>query len=275
MNVSAYIQSGVIESYVLGLATPEERAEVDQFRALYPEVEAAIQQCEENLETYCFDHAKELPESDLWGDLKRRLAEGLEGDGIESSGPVPAVPMPERNFTRSTFSWAGVAAAAAILLLVSIAGNILLYQRYHRLKDDYALAARRNDLLLAGNAAIRDTLSLVYSQVRSVALPGTRKILLNGVPGKEGEVTVYWNNNNRDVFVFTQHLPPAPKGKQYQLWALVDGKPVDAGMLENCPGYCRLKPVERADAFAITLEKEGGSPTPDLTQLYVMGKVAG
>jgi len=31
--------------------------------------------------------------------------------------------------------------------------------------------------------------------------------------------------------------------------------------------------IADADAFAITLEKKGGSPTPTLNQLYVMGKI--
>ncbi|MGE7775387.1 anti-sigma factor [Chitinophaga sp. NPDC101104] len=274
MNVSAYIQSGVIESYVLGLATPEERAEVEQYRARYPEIEAAIQKCEENLETYCFDHARPL-ENNLWDDLKHRLAESTDVADAGNIYPGTGTVVRERKLIRGVFGWGSVAAAAAILLLVSVAGNILLYQRYHRLKDDYAAVMRRNDLLLAGNSAIRDTMSRVYSHVRSVAAPGTKKILLKGVGGKEGEVTIYWNDDSHDVFVYTQFLPPAPKGKQFQLWALVDGKPVDAGMLDNCQGFCRLKPVEHADAFAITLEKEGGSPTPDLTQLYVMGNVAG
>jgi len=68
-------------------------------------------------------------------------------------------------------------------------------------------------------------------------------------------------------------LPQAPSGKQYQLWALVDGKPVDAGMIGDCNGLCRLKNIPRAQAFAITLEREGGSPTPTMDQMYVLGKV--
>jgi anti-sigma-K factor RskA len=64
-----------------------------------------------------------------------------------------------------------------------------------------------------------------------------------------------------------------PPGKQYQLWAIVDGKPVDAGMVGDCEGLCKMKVINRAEAFAITLEKEGGSSAPTLTAMYVMGKV--
>ena len=61
--------------------------------------------------------------------------------------------------------------------------------------------------------------------------------------------------------------------KQYQLWEIVNGKTVDAGMLDNCTGLCKLKNIPSAQAFAITLENKGGSPTPTMSALYVMGAV--
>ena len=74
------------------------------------------------------------------------------------------------------------------------------------------------------------------------------------------------------------NLPMPPSDKQYQLWALKDGKPIDAGVFDMKPGTdgdMHMMPVTiaEADAFAVTLEKKGGSPTPTLTQLYVMGKI--
>jgi anti-sigma-K factor RskA len=56
---------------------------------------------------------------------------------------------------------------------------------------------------------------------------------------------------------------------------MVDGKPVDAGVfdIKDGAGMVRMKNIPRAQAFAITLEKKGGSPTPSLDKLYVMGKV--
>ena len=70
-------------------------------------------------------------------------------------------------------------------------------------------------------------------------------------------------------------MPQPQAGQQYQLWAIVDGKPVDAGMVEIDPGKAlhRMKNIPKAEAFAITLEKAGGSPTPTLTAMFVMGKV--
>mgnify|MGYP003549478745 FL=1 len=34
-----------------------------------------------------------------------------------------------------------------------------------------------------------------------------------------------------------------------------------------------MKSVDKAQAFAITLEKEGGNPTPTMEEMYVMGTI--
>ncbi|HEV8079376.1 MAG TPA: anti-sigma factor, partial [Chitinophagaceae bacterium] len=72
------------------------------------------------------------------------------------------------------------------------------------------------------------------------------------------------------------NLPQTPDGKQYQLWAIVDGKPVDAGMISTEKGIYhiqKMKSFGKAEAFAITMEKKGGSPTPTMDQMIVQAKI--
>ena len=68
-------------------------------------------------------------------------------------------------------------------------------------------------------------------------------------------------------------MPVATTGKQYQLWALVDGAPVDAGVFEIDAGtpMIKMKNIPRAQAFAVTLEPSGGSLKPTMDQMYVLG----
>ncbi len=83
-----------------------------------------------------------------------------------------------------------------------------------------------------------------------------------------------WNVNTKEVYVADVSLPEVPSDKQYQLWAIVDGKPVDAGMLSDAKNLAqKMKVFEKAEMFAITLEKKGGSPTPTMEAMYVAGKV--
>ena len=93
-------------------------------------------------------------------------------------------------------------------------------------------------------------------------------------PDRSSLATVYWDTRSKDVYLMVNNLPQPETGKQYQLWAIVDNKPVDAGMLDMAKGHImvKMKNIPRAQLFAITLEQAGGSPTPK-GPMYVLGKV--
>jgi len=104
--------------------------------------------------------------------------------------------------------------------------------------------------------------------------PAIKTITLAGVEQHPKlKAHVFWNTNTTDVYLSLENLPPAPEGMQYQLWAIVDGKPVDAGVfpLDHTDQITSMNQIPKAQAFAITLETKGGNPTPNLSQLYVMG----
>ena len=102
-----------------------------------------------------------------------------------------------------------------------------------------------------------------------------KKIELTSVPGKPSALAqVIWDTNTKIVYVADVSLPNVPSDKQYQLWAIVDGKPVDAGMLTDTKNLAqKMKVFEKAEMFAITLEQKGGSPVPTMEAMYVAGKV--
>ncbi|RZK28201.1 MAG: anti-sigma factor [Hymenobacter sp.] len=70
---------------------------------------------------------------------------------------------------------------------------------------------------------------------------------------------------------------PLPPGKQYQLWALDNGKPVDAGVLTAATtagsGLQQMKDIASAQTFAMTVEPTGGSAGPTLTTMTVVGNI--
>ena len=61
MNIELYIQSGIVESYVLGLATSTEREEFDQLMPHYPELKAALSDFEYQLELFAIDNEEPPP----------------------------------------------------------------------------------------------------------------------------------------------------------------------------------------------------------------------
>jgi len=90
---------------------------------------------------------------------------------------------------------------------------------------------------------------------------------------------VLWDKDQKKGVLQLDKLPPPAPGKDYQLW-VIDPKiaqPVSAGVLAvPNDGLIRTSfhtesPVESATAFAISVEKKGGSPKPE-GQVILVGK---
>lgn len=275
MNIDNYISSGAIESYVLGLADAQEAAEVQQLSLQYPEINQAVADFEASLEMAAFGNA--TPPAAF---VKERLMFALKDEfsvPIFAKEPAKVVSLPtaEPAIVRNIKSWRNMAAASVILLVISGGFNLYYYSAYNKANEEVTALLNQKNTLTADNKTMQVKYSDIAYNFQLLSDTNIIKISMKGVAGKEANLaTVYWDSKTKDVYLIANQLPKAPTDKQYQLWALVDGKPVDAGMMSvDCNGVCKLKNILKAQAFAITLEKKGGSPTPDLTQLQVIGNV--
>jgi hypothetical protein len=93
----------------------------------------------------------------------------------------------------------------------------------------------------------------------------------------DAAITVAWSPVKKKVMIDmgTMNMPVNDKTHQYQLWALVAGKPVDLGVFDKNPDSTdmkEMKSIASADAFAVTLEPRGGSVNPTMDQMMVLGK---
>lgn len=60
MNIKSYIQSGIVEAYVFGLATPVERLEFEELLSQYPDLHEALTAFEGQVEKLAEDHAMDI-----------------------------------------------------------------------------------------------------------------------------------------------------------------------------------------------------------------------
>jgi anti-sigma-K factor RskA len=118
--------------------------------------------------------------------------------------------------------------------------------------------------------------STTSEQLKIYEDPHNKMICLMAVSDTTSLAHIYWNADNKAVFVEVNNLPMAPDSMQYQLWAIADGVPQSAGMLTidslNTTIVQKMNDISTAQAFAITLEKKGGVPLPE-GQMYVLGKI--
>ncbi|MEO6612606.1 MAG: anti-sigma factor [Chitinophagaceae bacterium] len=249
MNIQEYISSGIVESYVLGLVSDEERNEFEQLCTQYPELLQARTAFELAMEKQAMENA--LTPS---ADLKNRIFTKINSGAKE----LPVHEAPVRNL-----NWLKYAAAACfILFAASLYWNISLYNRNKSLKTNYDnTVARLNDM---------EKDIQVLQQNPSVKMASMKGLDVS----PQSYATVYWDTTSHDVYLLTNNLPLPASDKQYQLWAIFNGKPVDLGVFDIKKErlLIQARNAQGAEAFAITLEKKGGSTTPEGT-MYVMGKL--
>ncbi|MGK2864228.1 MAG: anti-sigma factor [Chitinophagaceae bacterium] len=255
MNVKDYISSGIIESYVLGVASPEEQAEVESLCKQYPEVKQARIDFEITLEQEAMQNSVAPPP-----ELKQHVFNAV----LNSEAKV--IPLNSGKEVVKT-NWLRHAVAASVLLLAgSIFFNISQYNQNKDLQANYENSVARL------NGLEKDMAMLVQN-------PNVKVAAMKGLESSPASfATVYWDTTSKDVYLLVNNLPKPANDKQYQLWALFDGKPIDVGMIEM-DSYTtqkklllQMKNVKGAQAFAITLEKKGGNPTPQ-GSMYVLGNL--
>ncbi len=272
MNVQEYISSGIVESYVLGLSSPEERTEFERMCAAYSEVQAARHAFEMQLENTLQQQKQEPPR-----ELKSRIFSRI---GMEKDEPATHLPLRKPALVPRIGFAKYVAAASLILLAGSVLLNLYLLNQYKKSIAQYKDLLATQSQVASANQALQTKLANYENALNLMKNPLMEIIKLPGVPTSPAPLslaTVYWNTETKDVYLLVNQLPKNVSDKQYQLWAIVDGKPVDAGTFDTEEGvsFVKLKTIPKAEAFAITLEKRGGSVTPTMSAMFVMGNVAG
>jgi anti-sigma-K factor RskA len=276
VNIKEYISSGIVESYVLGLADETERAEFEQVCASNEEVRAARESFELSLEREAMAGTAIPPAS-----IKQKLFTTLQINEPGESSQVKSL-LPDQRIFKQTNKWVPyLAAASVVLLIASTILNFYLFSEYKEYSERYSSLLASQTELANNNKALQTNLDNYRNSFERLKDPDMSIIKMAGtkVPGKGSPnpasvATIYWHQNTNEVFLLVNNLPQPASDKQYQLWAIVDGKPVSAGVFDSKQGDAMIKMnnISKAQAFAITLEKTGGSPSPE-GAMYVLGTI--
>jgi anti-sigma-K factor RskA len=269
LNTEEYISSGILESYVLGITTDKENAEVEQYASQYPEIATEIQIIRESLENFALSFEKEPPAG-----LRDKILDNLIAlNEVSSEETLKTIPLQSKGNT-TTLRWLTpwMAAASVVLLIASLVVNFMLYNSLQNTRERLASLENQNQQISQVLETSQRNSQELQHEIDMFKDPGMKMIMLKGTKADGVMAVVAWKIDNNQVFIVSPKLPPPPENMQYQLWAIVDGHPIDAGMLENTDKVQSLKIIKEADLFAITLEKKGGNPTPE-GEMYAKGNV--
>jgi hypothetical protein len=277
LEIKEIISSGLLELYVAGLASEAENRQVEQWAAAYPEVKEELTAIEVALETYAAANAVQPA-----AHIKNKV---LAGIAAQDTGTMAGATINTTNGQAKPAPvvaiWKRMAAASVILLAGSAIWSVSLYNKNKNYEKE--LVAAKTEI--SNSAAVAKTQQQVYllnhHEMEMMLSQGVTQIAMQRTAtAPEGcTAKIFWNKKTGEVYIDPCRMAKAPAGKTYQLWAIVNGKMVDAGIVktgsvEDKYSIQKMKAFQSAEGFAITLEKDGGNTVPTLEQTYVTGRTA-
>jgi len=233
----------------MGLASEEERSEFEQLCLQYPELVAARNEFEKSLEKQAFQQAIKPPDN-----LKEKIINKIQLQTSAGEAKIIAINARSGNSGWLRF----VAAASVILLLASV------YFVYDQFSENKKLKNSYNKLQSQADSIIKINEILVKEKRKSIDPDDAVVVSMVGTQPSPSSANIYWDTASSSVFLVVKNLPKLPSEKQYQLWAFIEGKPVDLGLFDpdNKNVILQMKNTQKAEAFAITIEKRGNGPIP-------------
>lgn len=260
MNIKEYISSGILEAYVLDELSLAERKEVEQNLVKYAELREELRLVESTLESLA-QSASIAPPKELRENILSLVADTKETKVVQLAGVSSA--------------WRLAAAAAVIFGL--IVSYLAVDYRDRWIRSTVALneLIDQNQQIAQNYNSVNQKLDKIQHDFSIIENAAFTKVIMNGTAQAPSAVaSIYWNAATREAYMSIQNLQQISKENQFQLWALVDGKPVDMGVFDaDFDGLLKMKSIANAQGFAVTIEPKGGKPAPTMETMQVLGMV--
>jgi anti-sigma-K factor RskA len=262
VNLQDYISSGILEAYVLGDLSESEKAEVEKNLLLYPELRKELASIEEAQEVLLLKAGVTPPErikASLLAKVSNEQAKVIDINSRQANNP-----------------WKYAAAAAITIALIASFLAFNYWSKWKNTSQQLTALIAQNQLVAQDYNQVNNRLDKLERDLEVMNNPQFKRIIMTGTPNApEAIASVYWNESSNEVYLKVQNLKALASENQYQLWAIIDGKPVDAGIFDaDKDGLIKMKGVSSGAAlFAVTIEPRGGKPSPTLETMQVKGEV--
>lgn len=251
-RIKHMIESGLMESYLLGTCSEAEEQEIDALLESSEELRAYFETLED-VQYELTEAVKKQPPESLRSEVKASI-ESLKN----YKTPVKSKP--------SGFN--GLTLLALFLFMLSLFACLQLFIKNIELQRELM---QTKDLLNQHSnfrMQLDDRLNVVEENLFVIKHPATNKILLNGNSDNEDlKLVAFWNDEEKTSLLSVERLPGLPDNQCYQLWVDVDGKMIDLGVIKDAVNMVALDYYDNAESLNVTIEPEGGSEHPTVSRL--------
>ncbi len=249
-KINTFLNSGLLENYLLGITTSTETEMVESYISKYPEVQNAYTTLQYNLEIVAKSNAVEAPKHIL-------------NTILEELDDIPVIKM---NTTRKYKKWYKFTVAASVAALIFAGSSFYLYNQKQQLSNENQVVVDEIFDLRSDIEKNNMMLDNVMRQLLKLNNPETEKYIINGNErAKDLKTVAYINPKEKTSMIDVVSLPQLPEEQCYQIWAELQGKMVSLGILNKADRkLINLPYAEDALALNITIEPKGGNTVASL-----------
>lgn len=246
-KINTFLSSGLLEKYLLGETASAETEMVESYISKYPDVQNAYNTLQFNLEVVAKSNAVEAPKSILNNIL----------DEIDDT------PVIKLNAQKKYKKWYKFSIAASIAALIFAGTSYIFYNQNQKLSKENQVVVDEIFDLRGDIAKNNEMLDNVMRQLLKLNNPETEKYIITGNErAKDLKTVAYINPKEKTSMIDVVSLPQLPEEQCYQIWAELQGKMVNLGILDKADRKLRNIPyMEDALALSITIEPKGGNTT--------------
>ena len=245
-KINTFLSSGLLEKYLLGETTSVETEMVESYISKYPEVQNTYNTLQFNLEVIAKSNAVEAPKSIL-----KNILDELD------EKPVIAL-----NNSRNKYKkWYKYSIAASVAALIFAGTSFIFYNQNQKLSNENQVVVEEIYDLRSDIDQNNKMLDKVMRQLLKLNNPETEKYIIKGNErAKDLKTVAYINAKEKTSMIDVVSLPELPEEQCYQIWAELQGKMVNLGVLDKADRKLRNIPyMEDALALSITIEPKGGN----------------
>lgn len=285
MDIEKYIASGILEAYALDELPANEKVEVAAKLALYPELKAELDAIEEGLENLALESAVTPPdflkdkilgsvEDEISGSVERESGdqEISKSESRASGGQAKVVAM--RPNTGKV--WRQLVAASIVITLVSTYLAVDYRTKWKDSQESYEQITQNLELQAENFNQVKQDLDKLEQDFNVLTNSDFGRFEMASVVDGQDQysASVFWNQKTLEAYLSIGTLKTLAQEQQYQLWAIIDGKPVSMGVFDfDSEGLLKMENVSGVATFAVTIEPRGGSENPTLSAMQVAGNV--
>ncbi|SNZ01928.1 anti-sigma factor [Flagellimonas pacifica] len=243
-KVQLFLDSDILEKYLLGDSTKEESLKAERYITMYPEVRETYNELQDNLETYARLYARKTPE-------------GLKEIILHSA-------RKERVASRKIYRYA---VAASVAIMIFAGSSYFFWNQNKSLQQENTLVTNKIKYL---EENMKNQLEDVRNQFIVLNNPDTRKYTLKGKKeAKELKAIAYINPVKKLSYINVSNVPNLPENKCFQMWAEVNGELVNLGVIKQLDDKDKLLALPYAEKAIgyITIEPEGGNTSPTVQNI--------